>query len=61
MPVEVQMTFSSSMSEQEFFKWLRSRGVCYKDYKILSGKIHQLYSTIGIDDVNSLQRMVLLL
>ena len=41
MPVEVQVTFNSSMSEEDFFKWLRSKGVSDKDCKILSGKIHQ--------------------
>ena len=39
--VEVQMTlFNSSMSEEDFFTWLRSRGVSVKDCKTLSGKIH---------------------
>ena len=41
MAVEVQMTlFNSSMSEEDFFTWLRSRGVSVKDCKTLSGKIH---------------------
>ena len=46
MPVEVQMTFNSSMSEEDFFMWLRSRGVSVKDCKTLSGKTHQ-YTTIN--------------
>ena len=41
MPVEVQVTFNSSMSEEDFFKWLRSKGVSDKDCKILSGKMPQ--------------------
>ena len=47
MPVEVQMIFNSSMSEEDFFTWLRSRGVSVKDCKTLSGKTHQ-YSYYGI-------------
>ena len=64
MPVEVQMTFNSSMSEEDFFKWLRSRGVSDKDCKTLSGKMPQydcIILLLLIDDVNCLQRMELLL
>ena len=43
VPVEVEMTSNSSMSEEDFFKWLRSRGVSDKDCKTLSGKMHQHY------------------
>ena len=40
MPAEVQVTFNSSMSEEDFFMWLRSRGVSDKDCKTLTGKLH---------------------
>ena len=32
------LTFSSSMSDEDFFKWLSSKGVSDKDCKTLSGK-----------------------
>ena len=38
MPAKEEMTFSSSMSEEDFFKWLKSKGVSDKDRKTLSGK-----------------------
>ena len=31
-------TFSSTMSDKDFFKWLRSKGIRDKDCKTLSGK-----------------------
>ena len=33
-----QMTFSSSMSKEDFFKWLMSRGIDEEDCKTLSSK-----------------------
>jgi hypothetical protein len=38
------MMFSSSMSVEDFFKWLRSKGVNDKDCKTLSGKCKVLTS-----------------
>ena len=35
---EEQLIFNSSMSEGDFFQWLRSRGISEKDCKALSGK-----------------------
>ena len=35
--VKEQVMFNSSMSEEEFFKWLKSRGISDKDCKALSG------------------------
>ena len=32
------LTFSSSISDEDFFKWLRSKGISDKDCKTLSGK-----------------------
>ena len=32
------LIFSSSMSDEDFFKWLRSKGISDKDCKTLSGK-----------------------
>ena len=32
------LTFSSTMSDEDFFKWLRSKGIRDKDCKTLSGK-----------------------
>ena len=32
------LTFSSTMSDGDFFKWLRSKGIHDKDCKTLSGK-----------------------
>ena len=32
------LMFSSSMSDKDFFKWLRSKGINDKDCKTLSGK-----------------------
>ena len=61
---EEQVVFSGSMSEEDFFKWLRSKGVSDKDCKTLSGKMPQcncIVLLLFIDDVNCLQRMVLLL
>ena len=40
MPTEMQVTFNNSMSEEDFFKWLKSRGVSDKDCKTLTGKAH---------------------
>ena len=37
-PATQNLMFSSSMSDEDFFKWLRSKGVSDKDCKILSGK-----------------------
>ena len=34
------LTFSSSMSDEDFFKWLRSKGISDKDCKILPGKYY---------------------
>ena len=58
------MKFNSSMSEEDFYKWLESRSVSEKDRKTLSGKIHKyyyLYSTQSVELFYILQRMVLLL
>ena len=44
MEKQAEVTFNSSMSEDNFFKWLRLRGVSDKDCKTLSGKI--LYRAI---------------
>ena len=38
VPADARMTFNTSMSEDDFFKWLRSRGVSEQDRKTLSGK-----------------------
>ena len=32
------LMFSSSMSDEDFFKWLRSKGISDKDCKTLSGR-----------------------
>ena len=32
------LIFSSSMSDEDYFKWLRSKGISGKDCKTLSGK-----------------------
>ena len=40
-----KLMFSSSMSDEDFFKWLRSKGVSDKDCKILSGKYTILSDT----------------
>ena len=37
-PATHSLTFSSSMSDEDFFKWLRSKGINNKDCKALSGK-----------------------
>ena len=34
-----EVTFNSSMSDENFLKWLKSRGIGDKDRKALSGKI----------------------
>jgi hypothetical protein len=39
------LTFSSSMSDEDFFKWLRSKGVNDKDCKTLTGKYNVPVST----------------
>ena len=39
------MTFSSSMSDEDFFKWLRSKGVNNKDCKTLSGRYKVILTT----------------
>ena len=38
VPTNAQMMFNSSMSDEDFFKWLRSRGVNDKDCKTLTGR-----------------------
>ena len=35
---EELLTFNSSMPEENFYQWLRSRGISEKDCKVLSGK-----------------------
>jgi hypothetical protein len=37
-PATQNLTFSSSMSDEDFFKWLRSNGISDKDCNTLSGK-----------------------
>ena len=37
-PATHSLTFRSSMSDEDFFKWLRSKGISDKDCKALSGK-----------------------
>ena len=37
-PATRDLTFSSSMSEEDFFKWLKSKGLSDKDCNTLSGK-----------------------
>ena len=49
-PAEEQVMFNSSMSDNDFFKWLRSRGVSDKDCKILSGKMHYTMSLLLLSD-----------
>ena len=39
IPAEEQKTFNSSASDEDFFKWLRSRGISDNDCKIHSGKL----------------------
>ena len=34
----LNLMFSSSMSDEDFFKWLRLKGISDKDCKTLSGK-----------------------
>ena len=63
MPAKEEMTFStySSMSEGEFFEWLKSKGVNERDRKKLFGKIldtiimvdHNLYRYIPLHSFNS--------
>ena len=36
-PAAQQENFNSAMTEEEFFKWLKSKGVSEKDCKTLSG------------------------
>jgi hypothetical protein len=43
VPSEEQLTFYCAMSEIEFFKWLKSRGVSEKDCKTLSGTLLQIW------------------
>ena len=38
----------ASMSDEDFFKWLRSRGINEKDYKALTGKILVLCASATI-------------
>ena len=38
LPADVQITFDSSMSEEDFCQWLKSRGISDRDCKTLSGK-----------------------
>jgi hypothetical protein len=40
MPEE--MIFSSSMSEEDFLKWLKSKRVSDRDHKTLVGRIHRI-------------------
>jgi hypothetical protein len=42
VPVEDEMTFSCSMSEDDFFEWLKSKGVNERDHKTLVGKMDRL-------------------
>ena len=37
------VTFDSSMSDEDFFKWLKSRRISDRDCKTLSGKINNNY------------------
>ena len=39
VPIEKQVTFNCAMSEEEFFKWLKARGVSERDCKTLSGTL----------------------
>ena len=41
------LTFSSSMPDEDFFKWLRSKGISDKDCKTLSGKYKLSLTTIS--------------
>jgi hypothetical protein len=43
VPSEEQLTFNCAMSEVEFFKWLKSRGMSEKDCKTLSGTLLQMW------------------
>ena len=43
-----QAMFNSSMSEEEFFKWLKSRGISDKDCKTLSGKCASVTEYLNI-------------
>ena len=38
VPTDAQIIFNSSMSDEDFFKWLRLRGVNDKDCKTLTGR-----------------------
>lgn len=38
--VPADVTSNSSMSDEDFFKWLKSMGIGEKDHKALSGKIN---------------------
>ena len=37
-PATLNLTFSSFMSDEDFFKWLKSKGLGSKDCNTLSGK-----------------------
>ena len=50
-PAEEQVMLNSSMSDDDFFKWLRSRGVSDKDCKILSGEMHYTMSLLLLTDI----------
>ena len=39
LPAKDVVMFNSSMCEEDFFKWLRSKGVSDRDQNILKGKI----------------------
>ena len=39
VPINNEMIFSTSMSEEHFLKWLKSRGVSERDCKTLIGRI----------------------
>jgi hypothetical protein len=42
VPAKDEMTFSSSMSEEDFFEWLKSKRVSDRDHKTLVGRIHRI-------------------
>ena len=44
-PATQKLMFSSSMSDEDFFKWLRSKGISDKDCKTLPGKYTILSAT----------------
>ena len=38
---EERLIYNSSMSEEDFYRWLRSRGISEKDCNALSGKYNR--------------------